>query len=89
MIVGCASICRCLTAALCEISKHDGSAGEPCYSASRPNWKVEAKIETFEEAFLAHVVLPDGKTVGEHALPAVAAIYKGGQLTPLLPKPGV
>ena len=48
---------------------------------------VEAKIETFEEAFLAHVVLPDGKTVGEHALPAVAAIYKGGQLTPLLPAP--
>jgi hypothetical protein len=49
---------------------------------------VEAKIETFEEAFLAHVVLPDGKTVGEHALPAVAAIYKGGQLSPLLPAPG-
>ena len=48
---------------------------------------VEAKIESFEEAFLAHVVLPDGKTVGEHALPAVAAIYKGGQLTPLLPAP--
>jgi hypothetical protein len=49
---------------------------------------VEAKIETFEEAFLAHVVLPDGETVGEHALPAVAAIYKGGQLRPLLPAPG-
>jgi hypothetical protein len=49
---------------------------------------VEAKIESFEEAFLAHVVLPDGKTVGEHALPAVAAIYKGGQITPLLPTPG-
>ena len=48
---------------------------------------VEAKIESFEEAFLAHVVLPDGKTVGEHALPAVAAIYKGGHLTPLLPAP--
>jgi hypothetical protein len=48
---------------------------------------VEAKIETFEEAFLAHVVLPDGKTVGQHALPAVAAIYKGGHIAPLLPSP--
>jgi hypothetical protein len=46
---------------------------------------VEAKIESFEEAFLAHVVLPDGKTVGEHALPTVAAIYRGEKMLPLLP----
>lgn len=27
---------------------------------------VEGKIETFEEAFLAHVVMPDGITIGQH-----------------------
>lgn len=47
---------------------------------------VESGIESFEEAFLAHVVMPDGKTVAEHALPAIAANYKGG-MTPLLPAP--
>jgi len=48
---------------------------------------VESKIETFEEAFLAHVVLPDGKTVAEHAIPAIANAYQGGPMQPLLPAP--
>lgn len=46
---------------------------------------VETKIESFEEAFLTHIVLPDGATVGSHAIPAVAASYKGEKLVPLLP----
>ena len=50
---------------------------------------VESKIESFEEAFLAHVVMPDGKTVSSHALPAIAAAYEGGQMVPLLPAPTV
>lgn len=45
---------------------------------------VDAGIETFEDAFLAHIVLPDGKTVAEHAHPAIAAAYKSGQVPPLL-----
>jgi hypothetical protein len=48
---------------------------------------VASKIETFEEAFLAHVVMPDGKTVYEHTAPRIDAIAKGGELTPLLPPP--
>lgn len=48
---------------------------------------VEASIETFEEAFLAHVVLPDGKTVGEHAGPMIAESYQRGSIVPLLPPP--
>ena len=67
--------------------------------ASRQKWRalllcikakleaVEAKIETFEEAFLAHVVLPDGMTMGQHAKPAIALAYKSGELPPLLPAP--
>lgn len=48
---------------------------------------VESKIETFEEAFLAHVVLPDGLTVGQHAKPAVEQAYKTGKMVALLPSP--
>lgn len=40
---------------------------------------VENGVETFEEAFLAHLVLPGGATVGQKALPAIAEAYKTGQ----------
>lgn len=48
---------------------------------------VESKIETFEEAFLAHVVLPDGSTVAEHTRPRIAAAYDSGEVQALLPAP--
>lgn len=32
---------------------------------------VESNIETFEEAFLAHVVMPDGRTFGKFAIPVI------------------
>lgn len=48
---------------------------------------VEAGIETFEEAFLAHVMMPDGATVGEHAIHRIAAAYKGEAMPSLLPPP--
>ncbi len=50
---------------------------------------VASEIESFEEAFLAHVVMPDGLTVGEHTLPTIASSYKEGKMQPLLsgPKP--
>jgi len=41
---------------------------------------VESGITTFEQEFLAHIVLPDGKTVGSHILPAVAAAYASGKM---------
>lgn len=46
---------------------------------------VDNGIETFEMAFLPHTVMPDGKTVAEHVLPAVASAYKNGRMMPLLP----
>lgn len=49
---------------------------------------VDSKIESFEEAFLAHVVMPDGLTVGQHARPAITQAYKEGNMIPLLPSPG-
>lgn len=48
---------------------------------------VSSKIETFEEAFLAHVVMPDGKTVYEHTAPRIAEVADGGEM-PRLMLPG-
>lgn len=36
---------------------------------------VDSKIETFEEAFMAHIVLPDGRTMGDVALPQIKQAY--------------
>ena len=47
-------------------------------------------IETFEEAFLAHTMTPDGSTVGEAMLPRLADAYKTGRqpdMTLALPAP--
>lgn len=48
---------------------------------------VASGIETFEEAFLAHVVMPDGITVGQHARPRIESAYKGEPMQALLPAP--
>lgn len=45
---------------------------------------VEAGVETFEEAFLAETVLPDGRTVMEHAGPLIESAYRDGQTPPAL-----
>ncbi len=46
---------------------------------------IEAGIETFEEAFLAHIELPSGETVGAASTPAIAAAYAGEPMPALLP----
>lgn len=48
---------------------------------------VESGIESFENAFMAHVVMPDGRTVGEHIRPRIASAYAEGKMVPLLPGP--
>lgn len=49
---------------------------------------VESKIETFEDAFLAHVLMPDNQTVAAHIKPRIAQIYGGNEMRPLLAAPG-
>lgn len=44
---------------------------------------VESGVETFEEAFLANVVMPDGQTIGDKALPVIEQAYLTGE-TPAL-----
>ncbi len=46
---------------------------------------VESGISIFEEEFLAHLVLPDGKTVGQFMLPQIERAYQSGKMPKLLP----
>jgi len=46
---------------------------------------VEAGIATFEEEFLAHIVLPGGATFGQWATKALPEAYASGRMPPLLP----
>jgi len=46
---------------------------------------VESGITSFEEEFLAHFVMPNGRTVGEWAVPAVTKAISSGTMPPLLP----
>jgi hypothetical protein len=46
---------------------------------------VEAGIESFDQAFLPYILLPDGSTTGEFLLPQVAEAYATGEMPSLLP----
>ena len=46
---------------------------------------VEAGITEFEDEFLAHIVLPDDRTVGAWMRPQVEKAYLTGRMPPLLP----
>ncbi|WP_245675827.1 hypothetical protein [Halofilum ochraceum] len=49
---------------------------------------VESGITEFQEEFLAHIVLPNGYTVGRWMLPQVDEAYETGDMPALLPAPG-
>lgn len=46
---------------------------------------VESGITTFEDEFMANIVLPGGRMVGEQVRPAIANAYATGKVTNLLP----
>jgi len=46
---------------------------------------VDEGIVTFEDEFLAHVVLPDGSTVGAWVAPQIALAYESGGMPHALP----
>jgi hypothetical protein len=46
---------------------------------------VECGITTFEQEFLAHIVLPNGTTVGNWMVPQLEEAYSNGSMPPLLP----
>lgn len=49
---------------------------------------VESGIESFEEAFLAHIVLPDKSLVGDRVRAMVQEAYRTGSMGNLLPANG-
>lgn len=46
---------------------------------------VQSGITSFEDEFMAQIIMPDGKTVSEHARPMIAQAYEQGKVTALLP----
>jgi hypothetical protein len=46
---------------------------------------VETGITVFEDEFMAHIVLPDGQTVGEFMRPQIVLAYEKGCMPKLLP----
>jgi hypothetical protein len=46
---------------------------------------VSSNIVSFEEAFMAHIVLPNRQTVGQFLIPQIAQAYQSGAMPPALP----
>lgn len=46
---------------------------------------VESGIETFDQAFLSHIALPDGQTIGEWIEPQVEETYRSGRMPSMIP----
>ncbi len=46
---------------------------------------VETEITVFDDEFMAHIVLPDGQTVGQFMRPQIESAYEQGDMPPLLP----
>jgi hypothetical protein len=58
------------------------------YLALRGKLEMAATgITSFEDEFLAHIIMPDGRTVAEHIKPRIGAIYESGEVRPLLESP--
>lgn len=71
------------TAALAQASRARWRSLALCIKAKLE--AVESGIESFESAFLAHVVLPGGETVGTWIEPQLTETYATGRMPPLLP----
>lgn len=75
-----------------ETERSDGAALAAWDQACRQRWRalllvikakleaVEVGIATFEEEFLAHIVLPNGQTIGEAFIPQIEAAYESGRM---------
>lgn len=72
------------------------AAAQAYEQATRQRWRalalvIKAKLEAvasgvaeFETEFLAHIVLPNGGTVGDWARPQIRTAYETGTMPPLL-----
>ena len=77
-------------------ARTESAAFDTWQQACRQRWRalalvIKAKLEAcecgiaqFEEEFLAYILMPDGRRVGDHAIPAIAAAVDGKPMPPLL-----
>jgi hypothetical protein len=75
-----------------------GKAEHKLAQETRARWRallliIKAKLEavengvtTFEEEFLAHIVMPGDRTVAEYVIPQIEGAYSSGKLPKLLPQ---
>lgn len=80
-----------------ELQRSPAKAYEAWEQACRQRWRalalaikakleaVEAGITTFEDEFMAHIVLPDGSTFGAWARPQIERVYQLNEMPALLP----
>lgn len=79
-----------------HLRRSEKQAYEAWEQACRQRWRalnlvvkakleaVEAGITTFEQEFLAHIVLPNGDTVADQVMPRIRQAYASGSTPPLL-----
>lgn len=72
------------------------ASGETAEREARRRWRalllvIKAKLEAvadgitvFDDEFMAHIVTPDGSTMGERLRPQIESMYKTGKMPPLL-----
>jgi len=78
--------------------QRSAAAAESAYEkAVRQRWRalalvikakleaVESGITTFDGEFLAHIMLPDGRTTGEWMQPQLEAVYESGEMPDMIP----
>lgn len=46
---------------------------------------VVSGIQIFEDAFMANIVMPDGKVLAQHVRQKIASAYETGEMPPMLP----
>lgn len=78
--------------------RSEAQAHKEWEQATRQRWRalalvIKAKLEAvetgiteFEDEFLAHILLPDGSTVGQFMRPQVETAYSSGAMPRMLPE---
>ena len=64
-----------------------GSAAPRAWCADSCTATIESGIVTFEEEFLGHILMPDGRIPYEHANAPLALAYDSGKVRPLRGEP--
>lgn len=79
--------------------RKSNAAEQAIEQATRQRWRalalaikakletVESGITTFDDEFLAYIVLPNGSTIGEWSAPQLEQAYNVGGMPPMLPMP--